>query len=331
MAPEPSLYGHFGQGCVHTPTSPWPHRVPNGVAPEVPTDSSSVAARLVASYGGSFSGEHGDGQSRGELLPIMFGDVIIGAFAELKAIFDPQSKMNPGKVVTPARLDEHLRLGGDWAPHYRGETHFSYPDDGGSFVMAANRCVGVGKCRQHGHKDGSVMCPSYQATMDEEHSPRGRSRLLFEMLDGHGDSTIRDGWHSEAILGALDLCLACKGCKSDCPVNVDIATYKAEFLAHHYEGRIRPRAHYALGWLPAIASLLRRLHLVAAHQRARTPAPSSSTRDPHRRSRPARDPDLRASVSPAMVDETKPRTDRGTRQGDALGRHLHEPVPPCYR
>jgi FAD/FMN-containing dehydrogenase/Fe-S oxidoreductase len=255
----PSLYGHFGQGCVHT-------RIPFGL-----TDPHGVvtyrrflerAARLVATYGGSFSGEHGDGQSRGELLPIMFGDVIMRAFAELKAIFDPRHQMNPGKVIAPARLDEHLRLGGDWAPHHDGEPYFSYPDDGGSFVMAATRCVGVGKCRQHSHKDGAVMCPSYQATMDEEHSPRGRSRLLFEMLNGHGDSTISDGWRSTAVLDALDLCLSCKGCKSDCPVNVDMATYKAEFLAHHYKGRLRPRAHYALGWLPTTAALVRRLRLI---------------------------------------------------------------------
>lgn len=254
----PSLYGHFGQGCVHT-------RIPFGL-----TSADGVAkyrrfmeraAKLVASYGGSFSGEHGDGQSRGELLPIMFGDVIMRAFSDLKAIFDPENKMNPGKVVSPARLDEHLRLGSDWSPHHSGDTYFSYPDDGHSFATAATRCVGVGKCRQHGHKDGMVMCPSYQATMDEEHSPRGRSRLLFEMLDGHGDSAIKDGWRSEAVRDALDLCLACKGCKSDCPVNVDIATYKAEFLAHHYKGRLRPRAHYALGWLPSSAALLRRLHL----------------------------------------------------------------------
>ena len=175
----PSLYGHFGQGCVHT-------RIPFGL-----TDADGVAkyrrfmeqaADLVASYGGSFSGEHGDGQSRGELLPKMFGAEIMRAFGELKAIFDPDDRMNPGKVVAPPRLDEHLRLGGSWSPHHAGELHFAYPEDGGSFVAAATRCVGVGKCRQHSHKGGAVMCPSYQATMEEEHSTRGRARLLFEML-----------------------------------------------------------------------------------------------------------------------------------------------------
>ena len=255
---EPSLYGHFGQGCVHT-------RIPFGM-----TDADGVAtyrrfleraADLVASYGGSFSGEHGDGQTRGELLPRMFGDDIIRAFGQLKAIFDPANRMNPGKLVAPYRLDENLRLGSSWSPSYTGQLHFSYPHDGGSFAAAANRCVGVGKCRQHDHPGGAVMCPSYQATREEAHSTRGRARLLFEMLHGHDDSPIEDGWRSTAVRDALDLCLACKGCASDCPVNVDMATYKAEFLAHHYQGRLRPRAHYALGWLPALARAVRATRL----------------------------------------------------------------------
>jgi FAD/FMN-containing dehydrogenase/Fe-S oxidoreductase len=255
---EPSLYGHFGQGCVHT-------RIPFGL-----TDADGVAkyrrfmeraADLVASYGGSLSGEHGDGQSRGELLPTMFGDTIVTAFGQLKAIFDPDDRMNPGKVIAPYRLDENLRLGGHWSPHYEGELYFSYPEDDGSFVAAASRCVGVGKCRQHEHKGGAVMCPSYQATMDEEHATRGRARLLFEMLRGHPDSPIQDGWRSTAVRDALDLCLACKGCKTDCPVNVDMATYKAEFLAHHYQGRLRPRAHYAMGWLPVLGALVQKARL----------------------------------------------------------------------
>jgi FAD/FMN-containing dehydrogenase/Fe-S oxidoreductase len=251
----PSLYGHFGQGCVHT-------RIPFGL-----TDTDGVAkyrrflesaADLVASYGGSFSGEHGDGQTRGELLPKMFGPDVIRAFGRLKAIFDPDDRMNPGKIVAPYGLDDNLRLGGTWTPHYDGILHFSYPEDDGSFTAAANRCVGVGKCRQHEHPGGAVMCPSYQATLEEEHSTRGRARLLFEMLRGHPDSPIQDGWRSTGVRDALDLCLACKGCKSDCPVNVDMATYKAEFLAHHYQGRLRPRSHYTLGWLPLLAAAVTR-------------------------------------------------------------------------
>ncbi|MDQ1049232.1 FAD-binding and (Fe-S)-binding domain-containing protein [Streptomyces sp. V4I2] len=256
----PSLYGHFGQGCVHT-------RIPFDL---YSADGAAAyrrfmerAADLVAEFGGSFSGEHGDGQSRGELLPRMFGDELVEAFGRLKAVFDPGDRMNPGKAVAPYRLDENLRLGGDWAPHDPRDLHFRFPHDGGSFAEAANRCVGVGKCRQHTNEGGAVMCPSYQVTMEEEHSTRGRARLLFEMLDGHGDSAVRDGWRSEAVRDALDLCLACKGCKKDCPADVDMATYKAEFLSHHYEGRHwrRPRAHLSMGWLPALAQAVGRARL----------------------------------------------------------------------
>ncbi len=254
----PSLYGHFGQGCVHT-RIPFQLASADGVAAY--RRFAERAAELVASYGGSLSGEHGDGQARGELLATMFGEQIVTAFGQLKAIFDPDDRMNPGKVVAPARLDQHLRLGADWAPGYEGILHFAYPDDGGSFVNAANRCVGVGKCRQHSHDGGTVMCPSYQVTGDEEHATRGRARLLFEMLSGHPDSPITDGWRSTEVRDALDLCLACKGCKSDCPVDVDMATYKAEFLAHHYEGRLRPRSHYAMGFLPLLAAGVTRARL----------------------------------------------------------------------
>ncbi|GLY42797.1 dimethylmenaquinone methyltransferase [Amycolatopsis sp. NBRC 101858] len=256
----PSLYGHFGQGCVHT-RIPFDLYTADGVATY--RRFAEQAADLVAEFGGSFSGEHGDGQSRGELLPKMFGSEIVTAFGRLKAIFDPDDRMNPGKVVAPYRLDENLRLGGDWAPADPQNLHFRFPDDGGSFAQAANRCVGVGRCRQHTTEGGEVMCPSYQVTGEEEHSTRGRARLLFEMLDGHGDSPVTDGWRSTEVKDALDLCLACKGCKSDCPANVDMATYKAEFLAHHYEGRPwrRPRSDFTMGWLPAFAQVIGKLRL----------------------------------------------------------------------
>jgi FAD/FMN-containing dehydrogenase/Fe-S oxidoreductase len=250
----PSLYGHFGQGCVHT-RIPFDLYSTEGVATY--RRFMERAADLVASYGGSLSGEHGDGQSRGELLSRMFGDEIVGLFEEVKTLFDPQDRMNPGKVVRPAPLDQHLRLGGHWAPRATPGLYFAYPD-GHSFRQAANRCVGVGKCRKHENDGGTVMCPSYQVTHEEEHSTRGRARLLFEMLDGHGDGPVTDGWRSEEVKDALDLCLACKGCKTDCPANVDMATYKAEFLAQHYRHRLRPRADYATGWLPAVAAVVAR-------------------------------------------------------------------------
>src|SRR6266571_3086075 len=242
-----SLYGHFGQGCVHT-RIPFELRTPEGIAHY--RSFVEDAADLVAGYDGSLSGEHGDGQSRGELLPKMFGPDLIRAFGELKAAFDPGNRMNPGKVVEPSPLDSHLTRRGWFPPEPL--TLFQYAPDGGKFSRAASRCVGVGKCRGD---EGGVMCPSYRATREEEHSTRGRSRLLMEMVRGE---VIRDGWHSTEVRDALDLCLACKGCRKDCPVEVDMATYKAEFLAHHYKGRIRPASPYSMGWLPAAALLAAR-------------------------------------------------------------------------
>ncbi len=254
---DPALYGHFGQGCVHT-RIPFALKSAEGVAEF--RRFLLRAADLVASYGGSLSGEHGDGQARGELLPRMFGERLVTAFAEVKALFDADNRMNPGKVVAPHSgphtvnpVDGQLRLGPRWRP-VEGRTRFGYPEDNGSFTKAVMRCVGIGNCRTH---QGGVMCPSYRATGEEEHSTRGRARLLFEMLDGHDDSPVTDGWRSTEVRDALDLCLACKGCKSDCPTGVDMATYKAEFLSHHYAGRLRPAAHYALGWLPVWARLSR--------------------------------------------------------------------------
>jgi FAD/FMN-containing dehydrogenase/Fe-S oxidoreductase len=247
---QASLYGHFGQGCVHTRI---PFELREGKGIEAFRAFLFDAADLVASYGGSLSGEHGDGQARGELLPRMLGQPLVDAMGEVKALFDPGNRMNPGKVVHPHRVDDNLRLGADWRPEPL-ETHFAYPDDGNDFGRAVLRCVGIGNCRT---RQGGVMCPSYRATGEEEHSTRGRARLLFEMLGGHADSPVTGGWRSTEVRDALDLCLACKGCKSDCPVGVDMATYKAEFLAHHYEGRLRPAAHYAMGWLPLWTRLAR--------------------------------------------------------------------------
>jgi FAD/FMN-containing dehydrogenase/Fe-S oxidoreductase len=242
-----SLYGHFGQGCVHT-RIPFELRTEEGIAAY--RSFVEEAADLVVSYGGSLSGEHGDGQSRGELLPKMFGLELMRAFGELKAAFDPDNKMNPGKVVDPYRLDQNLTLRG-WFPR-EPATFFGYPQDGGKFTAAASRCVGIGKCRGD---EGGVMCPSYRVTREEEHATRGRARLLMEMVRGE---VITDGWRSAEVRDALDLCLACKGCRKDCPVDVDMATYKAEFLAHHYKGRPRPASHYSMGWLPVLALLASR-------------------------------------------------------------------------
>jgi FAD/FMN-containing dehydrogenase/Fe-S oxidoreductase len=234
------FYGHFGQACVHTRTN-FDLQSAEGIRRY--RAFVSEAADLVVSYGGSLSGEHGDGQSRAELLPKMYGETLVGAFREFKRIFDPRGRMNPGKVVDARPLDADLRLGAAYAPS-RPATHFAYAEDGGDFSRAMLRCVGVGNCRKN---EGGTMCPSWRATGEEAHSTRGRARLLFEMLRGE---TISGGWRDERVRDALDLCLSCKGCKGECPAGVDMATYKAEFLSHYYEGRLRPRSAYALNLIP---------------------------------------------------------------------------------
>ena len=239
------LYGHFGQGCVHTRID-FDLQSARGV--RAYRAFVEDAADLVVSLGGSLSGEHGDGQSRGELLPRMFGPELMSAFRRFKTIWDPAWRMNPGKVIEPYRLDENLRLGADYHPPALA-THFHYPNESGGFAKATLRCVGVGECRR---LESGTMCPSFRVTREEMHSTRGRARLLFEMLEG---DPLRGGWRNEHVKEALDLCLACKGCKSDCPVNVDMATYKAEFLSHYYETHPRPASAYAFGWIHTWARL----------------------------------------------------------------------------
>jgi Fe-S oxidoreductase len=206
------------------------------------------AADLVLSYGGSLSGEHGDGQARAELLPKMFGPELMEAFRRFKALWDPDWRMNPGKVVLPNRMDHNLRLGLAYNP-WQPQTHFKFPQDDGSLAQATLRCVGVGKCRQY---EGGVMCPSFRATREEKHSTRGRARLLWEMTQGE---VVQGKWQDENVKSSLDLCLSCKGCKSDCPVGVDVATYKAEFLSHYYDGTRRRLNHYAFGQIDRWARL----------------------------------------------------------------------------
>lgn len=226
-----AFYGHLGDGCIHSRAN-FDLRTPKGLAAY--RSFMEEAADLVVSFGGSLSGEHGDGQQRAELLPKMFGEDLVRAFGEFKAIWDPDGGMNPGKVVNPRRLDQDLRIGPS-SPR-------------GDFAKGVQRCVGVGKCRQA--DPAGVMCPSFAVTRDEQHSTRGRARLLFEMLEG---DVVRAGWRSPEVAGALDLCLACKGCTSECPAGVDLPSYKAEFLHHHYQGRLRPRHAYAFGLIDQVA------------------------------------------------------------------------------
>jgi len=237
-----SLYGHFGQGCVHTRidfelTTPEGRRTFRSFL--------EGAADLVSSLGGSLSGEHGDGQALAELLPRMYGDELVEAFREFKSIWDPDWKMNPGKVVRPNALDSDLKLA---LPLQRPRAAFAFPNDGGDMRHAVTRCVGVGRCRKPAGQD--VMCPSYIATREEEHTTRGRARLLFELLAGE---LVDDGWRSRDVEEALDLCLSCKGCTHDCPAGVDMPTLKAEFLHQRYAGRARPRHAYAFGLIDKVA------------------------------------------------------------------------------
>jgi FAD/FMN-containing dehydrogenase/Fe-S oxidoreductase len=240
------FYGHWGQGCVHCRID-WQLRTAEGVATY--RHFMEDAADLVVSYGGSLSGEHGDGHGRAELWPKMFSPELMRAFTKFKAVWDPQNRMNPHKLIDPYPLDHHIHQGPSHRP-LQLRTRFGYPEDGGSFADAVGRCYGVGKCR---HLEGGVMCPSFMVTREEKHSTRGRARLLQEMAEASGP--IKGRWRSAEVKDALDLCLACKGCKGDCPIKVDMATYKAEFLSHYYAGRLRPRQAYALGLIPVWARL----------------------------------------------------------------------------
>jgi Fe-S oxidoreductase len=254
------LYGHYGQGCVHTRIN-FDFRTVEGR--EKFREFITRAADVVLSFGGSLSGEHGDGQSRAALLPKMYGTELMEAFREFKILFDPDNRMNPGKLVDAVRVYdpvENLRTELEEPKHVISrdatevparalETHFAFAADEGSFERATERCVGVGACR---NTTGGVMCPSYRATGDEQHSTRGRAHLLWEMMSG---ALRKEGFQSRAVHQALDLCLSCKACKSECPVQVDVAAWKSEFLAQHYKGRLHPLHHYIFGFADKLARL----------------------------------------------------------------------------
>jgi len=246
------LYGHYGQGCVHMRIN-FDFRSQEGLKKF--REFIDRAADLVLTFGGSLSGEHGDGQARAALLPKMFGPELIEAFREFKALWDPDNRMNPGKLADAVRVYdpvENLRHGPAAAPgqvhaHTKLETHFVFAADQGSLERATERCVGVGACRK---TEGGVMCPSYRATGEEQHSTRGRARLLWEMLAG----ALKDeGFQSKAVHEAMDLCLSCKACKTECPVQVDMTAYKSEYLAQRYKYRLHPLKHYIFGFSDQLA------------------------------------------------------------------------------
>lgn len=242
---ESPMYGHFGQGCVHMRLS-FDLESEKGILDF--REFMEKAADIALSHGGSLSGEHGDGQARGVLLPKMFGPELMGAFQTFKRIWDPDNKLNPNKLIDAHEIHEDLRLGADYSP-WEPKTHFSFVSDNGSLSRATLRCVGVGACRK---VDAGTMCPSYMATGEEQHSTRGRAHLLWELMQRE---VLPNDWANEQVRESLDLCLSCKACKSECPVSVDMATYKAEFLAHHYEHHSRPLAHYAFGRIDRWARL----------------------------------------------------------------------------
>ncbi|HSE70380.1 MAG TPA: FAD-binding and (Fe-S)-binding domain-containing protein [Nocardioidaceae bacterium] len=239
-------YGHFGDGCVHV-------RIDFGLSSRDGRVGFRAfmeqAAALVVSFGGTLSGEHGDGRARSELLGAMYSPAALDLFSRVKGVLDPDDLLNPGVLVAPRPFDADLRLA---APLREPRTALRLVHDHGSLVEAVHRCTGVGKCIADNTGSGGVMCPSYLATREEKDSTRGRARVLQEMVNGE---LVRDGWRSPAVHEALDLCLACKGCATDCPTGIDMATYKAEALHQRYRRRVRPRSHYALGRLPRWARL----------------------------------------------------------------------------
>jgi FAD/FMN-containing dehydrogenase/Fe-S oxidoreductase len=240
-----TFYGHFGHGCIHMQVS---FDLQSEAGVRKYGAFVNDAADLVVRYGGSISGEHGDGKSRSALLPKMFGPELMSAFGDFKSIWDPGNNLNPHNIVDAQPATEHLRLGAGYAP-LTPATRFKFPDDGGSLAAATQRCIGIGECRK---QDAGAMCPSYMVTLEEEHSTRGRAHMLSELLRG---DVLHGGWNDEQVKHSLDLCLSCKACKSECPTNVDIATYRAEFLSHYYETHRRPLHAYAFGMVDRWLSL----------------------------------------------------------------------------
>lgn len=246
------MYGHFGAGCMHIRLT-FEQRTARGQ--ERMRDFSRAAAALVSRHGGSLSGEHGDGRARSELLPLMYSERLIAAFGQFKAVWDAHGTLNPSVIVDPNPLHADLALADvperPWRTPLALHTHGSHSSAGEAFSQSVQRCIGVGRCRSH---ESGVMCPSYRATHDEKDSTRARARVLQEMIRGADSES--DGWRSADVRDALDLCLSCKACSTDCPTGVDMATYKSVFLSQYYRGRVRPVSHYALGWLPAWLKVL---------------------------------------------------------------------------
>jgi len=222
-------YGHVSVGCMHIRPLV---NLKEQKEIELMTSITEQISDLVMEFGGAMSGEHGDGLARGHLNKKLFGPRLYRAFQDVKQAFDPLNIMNPGKIVNSPPMTENLRYGSEYRT-IELKTHFSFAQEGG-FASAVERCIGVGECRK---KLDGTMCPSYMVTQEEEHSTRGRANALREALSGR---LPREELTSPRMYEVLDLCLECKGCKAECPINVDMAKLKYEFLAHYYEAHGTP-------------------------------------------------------------------------------------------
>jgi FAD/FMN-containing dehydrogenase/Fe-S oxidoreductase len=240
------MYGHFGAGCMHIRIT---YDLRSDEGRTVFSKFSQAAAELVVRHGGSLSGEHGDGRARSALLPVMYSPEMLDAFTTYRKLWDKADILNPGTITDADAIENNLALEGipdrEWRTHFELRPVEAAAAGADAWVHAVQACIGVGRCRSDA---GGVMCPSYRATGDEKDSTRGRSRVLQDMV--RGARSIDEGWKSEDVREALDLCLACKACSNDCPAGVDMATYKSEFFSHYYEGKFRPMSHFSLGWLP---------------------------------------------------------------------------------
>ena len=287
--------------------------------------SSCAAARLVAGYGGSLSGEHGDGRARSELLPLMYSPEALRLFAAVKHTFDPDNVLNPGVLVDPRPLDADLRVPA--APLLRRDLALAYHHDGGNFTQAVHRCTGVGKCRADNTASGGVMCPSYQATREEKDSTRGRARVLQEMING---TAVTGGWRSPEVHEALDLCLSCKGCASDCPTGVDMAAFKSEVLHQSYRRRLRPPSHYSLGWLPRWARIASKAPGLVNADHAH-PGRRAARALGRRRRQASHHPAVRAPDVPVLVLRHRGGPGADRRSGAAVRRLVHQLLHPRGR
>ncbi|MCC6499919.1 MAG: FAD-binding protein [Anaerolineales bacterium] len=250
---EGGIYAHASAGCLHI-RPVLDLKTTRGV--ESLRAISEAVLSLTLSLGGAFSSEHGDGLSRSEYLARAYGDEVMSAMRLLKNAADPHHILNPGKIIDPPNMDTNLRYGVDYKTH-AWTPSLSFASQGG-FELAVEQCNGQGVCR----KSTGVMCPSFQATREEMHSTRGRANLLRVLIAGHG---IRDTRYEignrkseieNSVFQALDLCLACKGCKAECPSGVDMAKLKYEFENEYYKTHRRPLRDYVFGYFHVVAKVL---------------------------------------------------------------------------